>query len=159
MKKQKYAGTPAAYRKLSIPEFSLQFPKKSFVPFFRDPLYYNSKAVELQRHYFWHYSVYLTMLALWLSFSGYIFLFWKKNCAVTWGIKSSHQSFWKWKERFSVSYVSTNQRILGVHYHNSCNDNCPVLHGWAVIGQSIFILDQHQLVYVIPVANLRETEG
>lgn len=48
-----------------------------------------------------------------------------------------------------------NENSQMVHYHDSCHDNSPVLHSRAVIGQSIFILDQHKFVYVIPVTNLR----
>lgn len=44
----------------------------------------------------------------------------------------------------------------GVHYHDSCHDDCPVLNVCAVIGQQHLILDQDQFVNVVPVANLRE---
>lgn len=44
-----------------------------------------------------------------------------------------------------------------VHYHDGGHDYSPVFHCWAVIRQTIFILDQHKFVYVVPVANLGET--
>lgn len=43
-------------------------------------------------------------------------------------------------------------------YHDGCHDHRAVLHRRAVIGQSIFILDQHEFVNVVPVANLQDTE-
>lgn len=42
---------------------------------------------------------------------------------------------WHWQGR--------NIRRKEVQYHNGRHDYRPVLHRWAVIGQSIFILDQH----------------
>lgn len=52
-----------------------------------------------------------------------------------------------------------SESIQRVHYHDGRHDHSPVLHRWAVIGESIFILDQHKFVYVVPVTDLRETEG
>lgn len=50
-----------------------------------------------------------------------------------------------------------NESSQKVHYHDGGHDYSPVLHCWAIIRQSIFILDQHKFVYVVPVTNLEET--
>lgn len=41
-------------------------------------------------------------------------------------------------------------------YHYCRHNNCPILHCWAVIRKSVLILNQHKLVYIIPVADLKE---
>jgi hypothetical protein len=55
-------------------------------------------------------------------------------------------------------HTQRTKTIRKICYHDGRHDHGPVLHCRAVIGQRVLILDQHQLVNVIPVANLEERE-